>query len=150
MQFKPGDEGKKLLAEYIIEREKSKSSTNNDQDASLPKFYTLTCGYPTPILELIGGGSFVSVCKVEWLGMICAKKHLKALVDEDFMKEVKTLALLNHPNIVKLLSVGDVTSEASFLMEYMPMILFDYYTQRQKNSEPISILAAINIMQQFA
>lgn len=61
LQSKPGDEGEKLLAEYIIEREKSKSSTDNDQDASLSKFYTLTCGYPTPILQLIGGGSFGSV-----------------------------------------------------------------------------------------
>lgn len=155
-----GDEDEKQLAEYILEREKSTSSMDSDQDASqdasLPQFYSVTCGYPTSG-EHIGGGAFGSVYKVNWLGMTCAKKHFNASVDEnlmkEFMKEVNALTPLNNPHIVKLLCTSDVTSEVSFLMEYMPMSLYDFIMKRWKNpegTEPFTVLAAIDIMLQIA
>lgn len=151
-----GDENEKQLAEYIVEREKCMSSMDSDQDhPSLPQFYTVKHGYPTSGVH-IAGGAFGTVYKVNWLGMTCAKKHFHASVDEnlmkEFMKEVNALGPLNNPHIVKLLCTSDKTSEASFLMEHMPMSLHTFITERWKNlegTEPFTIPAVVDIMQQI-
>ena len=147
------------LAKYVIEREKLSMSSLSikDADRELPSYYTYTSGYPTQILAPISRGSTGSVCKVEYLGMICAQKYLDAPKDENLMKavikEVKALAKLNHPHIVKLFSMNETGEHISFVMEIMPMSLAAFIQERWRNPEgmaPFTMLSAIDVMLQIA
>jgi serine/threonine protein kinase len=143
-------EQERLLAQYLLEREKS----SDCQDESIPRFYSVKCGYPDSGKH-IGHGAFGAVYAVKWLGMHCAKKHFSSPKDEnavkEILREVSVLATLNHPHIVKLLCTSDDDSEVSFVMELMPMSLSAFIEERWKASPGgMAPAAAVDIMLQMA
>ena len=79
------------------------------------------------IIELIGAGGMGAVYKARQKGLdrVVAIKILPEEFDHDvkfslrFTREARTLAKLNHPNIVALYEFGHVADTYYFLMEYV-------------------------------
>ncbi len=79
------------------------------------------------ILELVGAGGMGAVYKArqEGLDRLVAIKILPEELGHDvkfalrFTREARTLAKLNHPNIVSLFEFGNVADTYYFLMEYV-------------------------------
>ena len=79
------------------------------------------------IIELIGAGGMGAVYKAhqEGLDRVVALKILPEKFDHDakfalrFTREARTLAKLNHPNIVSVYEFGNVQDTYYFLMEYV-------------------------------
>ena len=145
-------EKERLLAQYLLHRE---NLGCNWLDDYIPEFYRIKGEHPVSE-QYIGHGSFGTVSVVNWMGITCAKKHLKFQGPKnensvkEFMKEVSILAKLNHPHIVKLISISE-EPEVYFLMELMPMNLADFIKERRKvNPEGVMPTAAVDIMVQMA
>ncbi len=79
------------------------------------------------IIELIGAGGMGAVYKARQSGLdrLVALKILPAEFDHDvkfalrFTREARTLAKLNHPNIVSVYEFGNVEDTYYFLMEFV-------------------------------
>ena len=93
-----------------------------------PTTHQLAALFPSlDIIELIGSGGMGAVYKARQRGLdrIVALKVLPAEFGHDvkfalrFTREARTLAKLNHPNIVGLYEFGSVDETYYFLMEYI-------------------------------
>jgi serine/threonine protein kinase len=104
--------------------------------ASLPPL-THACGSP---------GASGSVFKIEYQGKPAAVKEFYKHMHGMLRRELKSLQLLAHPNIVRVLAV--VTDAAAqpvgFIMEYMPVPL-DEAMQRMTLRQAVHALAEASI-----
>ena len=91
------------------------------------------------LLELIGVGGMADIYKAKDLSeeKIVAVKILKNefLGSEDFLRrfrnESKAIALLSHPNIVRIFDVGFTDKIQFIVMEYIDGITLTEYIERQ-------------------
>ncbi len=83
--------------------------------SALPPF-THACGRP---------GASGSVFKIEFQGKVAAAKEFHKHMHDMLRRELKTLQLLAHPNIVRVLAVviDAATQPVGFVMEYLPVPL---------------------------
>lgn len=109
------------------------SDALNENDKRAAPFAPPTVGrlselFPTlEIIELLGAGGMGAVYKArqEGLDRLVALKILPEEFDHDvkfalrFTREARTLARLNHPNIVSVFEFGKVENTYYFLMEYV-------------------------------
>ena len=85
--------------------------------SALPPF-TQPCGKP---------GASGSVFKIEYQGKVAAAKEFHKHMQDMLRRELKSLQLLAHPNIVRVMAVvNDAASQpVGFIMEYLPVPLDD-------------------------
>ena len=104
--------------------------------SSLPPL-THPCGSP---------GASGSVYKIEFQGKPAAVKKFHDHMHDMLRRELKTLQLLAHPNIVRVLAVvTDAASQAlGFVMEYVPVPL-DRAMQRMTLRQAIHVLVEVCI-----
>jgi serine/threonine protein kinase len=83
--------------------------------SALPPF-THACGRP---------GASGSVFKIEFQGKVAAVKEFHKHMHDMLRRELKTLQLLAHPNIVRVLAIitDAATQPMGFVMEYVPVSL---------------------------
>lgn len=100
------------------------------------------------------GASTNPVFKTTWLDIPCAKKVFRAQVEEHevFEKEVRILAHLNHPNVVKFMCCGNgAKSGQCFIgMELMEMNLLELIRVRGEDPKPFPPIVAVDIIMQIA
>ena len=92
------------------------------------------------LLELIGAGGMADVYKATDIvdGSEVAVKILKKEFSENeeflrrFRNESKAIALLSHPNIVKILDVGFTNKIQFMVMEYIDGITLKEYMEKEK------------------
>lgn len=111
------------------------------------------------IISLLGEGGMANVYLAEhlMLGTKVAIKHLKneyllnSNVRNRFISEARNLALLNHPNIIKVTDLIDTGNVVSFVMEYCEGITLEEYISKHSpltnltiESLLIQMLVAIN------
>ena len=97
--------------------------------------------------EHLGKGSFALVFKASWLGVPCAKKCLTR-VGGNFGREAGTLAMLNHPNIVRLYCCHEDKKSQSLVMELMDGSLYDLLDESRSRS-PFDLETAVEILLQI-
>jgi Protein tyrosine and serine/threonine kinase len=90
--------------------------------------------------SVLGEGNFGEVRLADWNGVEVAVKKLKqnktADVVEEFQRELRTLAGLVHPNIVRLLGifVDEADGEECLVMEFQPLGTVLDIVQRERES----------------
>jgi serine/threonine protein kinase len=99
--------------------------------ASLPPL-TLPCGKP---------GASGSVFKIEYQGKDAAVKEFHKHMHDMLRRELKSLHLLAHPNVVRVLAVviNDAAQPMGFVMEYLPVPL-DEAMQRMSLRQAVHAL----------
>lgn len=112
------------------------------------------------ILELIGKGGMGAVYKARQkdLDRLVAVKILPPEVGADpsfaerFMREARTLAKLNHPNIVSVFDVGQVDGQFHFIMEFVDGVTLRHLIETKSvlPSEALAIVPQICHALQFA
>ncbi len=102
--------------------------------ASLPPL-TLSCGKP---------GASGSVFKIEFQGKDAAVKEFHKHMHDMLRRELKTLQLLVHPNIVRVLAVviDTAAQPVGFVMEYLPVPL-DEAMQRMMLRQALHALVEV-------
>lgn len=105
------------------------------------------------LLEMLGRGGMASVYKAERAGEVSAlKRPLIALLDdkeflERFLREAEIGRALNHPNIVRILSRGNVDTIPYFTMELLPGQTLQAYLASWGAADPRT---AVNLVTQVA
>ncbi len=96
------------------------------------------------LLSILGSGGFADVYLGENIHLgtkvaikIIGKNGLSPAETEGFIKEAKTISLLNHPNIVKVLDFGIRDNIPYLVMDYMPGSL------RQKHPKGVKLLEQV-------
>jgi len=80
------------------------------------------------IHEALGSGGMATVYRARdtWFGQECAVKLLTPSAAKSqktrtrFLSEARTMAVLDHPNVIRVLDVGDEEGQFYFVMEYAP------------------------------
>ncbi|GMH70241.1 hypothetical protein TL16_g05360 [Triparma laevis f. inornata] len=90
----------------------------------------------------IGGGQFGDVYHGEWLDTEIAVKIPKTEASADemkkFLREVKLMSMIHHPNIVLFLGACITMPDICLVMEYLPRgSLFDYIHKKEEEGEPL-------------
>ncbi|KAG0579444.1 hypothetical protein KC19_4G099300 [Ceratodon purpureus] len=101
--------------------------------------------------DFLGG----NVCKTSWLDVPCAKKLFQDEIQEnEWLREARILARLNHPNIVKFLCCNkyeETHSWGHFLaMEQMETNLGFFIKRLAKEGAKLSLLSALDFILQIA
>jgi eukaryotic-like serine/threonine-protein kinase len=99
-----------------------------------------------------GGMGHVFLAEHVTLGAQAAVKILGSrctpLLVEQFIAEAKLLAMLNHPNIVKVIDIGEMHDETPYiLMEHVPGIDLGEWLRRH---EQLSLKRVLRILRQVA
>jgi len=142
------DDEKRSLAKYLRGRlkilegdSKCKPSLENlVGDINLPK----PCLY-----EPLDKGSSASVFSSSWLGIPSAVKILK--YGDTFLREAGILAMLSHPNTVKLYCCYQDEKHQCLVMELMDGSLYDLLCERRKsrNGRPFDLDELVEILLQI-
>jgi serine/threonine protein kinase len=105
--------------------------------------------------DCLGGGSFGTVFKCTFLGVMAAAKVWKTdcINKEAAEKEASLFSKLRHPNVVQFIGYGVKGSQPVIVSELMSMDLRRYLDDKKKNAgegPPLPLLLAMNILLQIA
>lgn len=103
-------------------------------------------------IQQLGRGASTTVHKAIWLGTLVAKKTFTRPENSKFLKEVKTLSQLFHPNITSMYCCTKNERNCSIIMELMDGDLQRLVETRWKEGnifQPFPILESVDIMLQI-
>lgn len=101
---------------------------------------------------LIGSGSYGDVFKGKLRGNVVAVKRIPVTQDEElvqgFVKEVKAMVALNHPNILQMLAISVQNPYAYIVTEYCQQGAIDKYLQN--HPAEVDVMRKVGWMKQIA
>jgi len=137
----------KDIAIYLLQRlSGGEPCATSEDEGLLQKLYKFVKGAD----QRLGKGATGTVYLATWLGMPVAQKTFDGPENEDFMKEVKILSTLRHPNIMSMFCCKKTDRSCSIVMELMDGDLRDLLlrSEQKSGSPPFLILESVDIMLQ--